>query len=293
MIKLLLFIGKIFLLFLITAIVLDGFYSFVYENGRNRGKIDFVYNSKPQNFDVVILGSSRANNHFVAPLFEAKGLKTFNFGMSGSHLFEASLLLKLMISNKFKIKNIIIETDLNLCSEEQADGISSRFLPYIRSSEVVRKHFQGTQDFNYLYYIPFYRYLKFETKIGVREMFFSGINKKTNHLNNLGYSPLLGNQNGNMKSNLKALVPLPRNKYYLEIKRICAKNNIRLIAVMTPMCENLVGIDYFEKVKKTYPEVYNYENVVIENENFSSCGHLNDEGAKKFTKIILKDFFNK
>jgi hypothetical protein len=62
---------------------------------------------------------------------------------------------------------------------------------------------------------------------------------------------------------------------------------------MTPMCENTRGLNYFNKVKKLYPEIYNYENAVIEDRYFSSCGHLNDAGARKFTNVIIKDFFNK
>jgi hypothetical protein len=84
-----------------------------------------------------------------------------------------------------------------------------------------------------------------------------------------------------------------RNQYYEEIKQICKINNINLIAVMTPMCESTKGINYFEKVKKLYPEIHNYENVVVEDKYFSSCGHLNDTGARLFTARILKDFFNK
>ncbi|MCY1464733.1 hypothetical protein D9M71_827970 [compost metagenome] len=62
---------------------------------------------------------------------------------------------------------------------------------------------------------------------------------------------------------------------------------------MTPMCENVVGMNYFDKVKKAYPEIHNYENSVIENKYFSSCGHMTDYGAKIFTAKILRDFFNK
>ena len=97
----LIFTIKIFYYFLVL-VVLDVVYTQVYLQSSNRGKIDYVYNSKAKNYDVVILGSSRANNHFVAPIFEDKGLKTFNYGMSGGHLFEASLLLKLMVERNIK-----------------------------------------------------------------------------------------------------------------------------------------------------------------------------------------------
>ncbi|MNY79063.1 hypothetical protein D3C86_2195440 [compost metagenome] len=62
---------------------------------------------------------------------------------------------------------------------------------------------------------------------------------------------------------------------------------------MTPMCENVTGMNYFEKVKKFYPEIHNYENVVKEDKYFSSCGHMTDEGAKIFTGRIINDFFKK
>lgn len=289
----LLFILKTLVLMAVIAVALDGLYTYVFLQSKNRGKIETVFNSKAQKYDVVILGSSRANNHFVAPMFEEKGLKTFNYGMSGGHLFEASLMLKLMIERKYDIKNVILEADLNLSNDHQAEGISAKFLPYIHISETIRKHFEKEDDFLELYCIPFYRYIKYETKIGVRETFFTAVHKKTNTLDNLGYYPLLKHKKGNMKNNIVSLKPLPHNKYYEEIKQICEANRINLIAVMTPMCENVKGINYFTKVQKLYPEIYNYENVVVEDKYFSSCGHMNDAGARLFTTRILKDFFNK
>jgi len=270
---------------------MDGFYTYVFLQSRNRGKIETVFNSKAQKYDVVILGSSRANNHFVAQLFEDKGLKTFNYGMSGGHLFEASLLLKLMVERKYTIKNVILEADLNLSNDHQAEGISAKFLPYIHNSEVIKDHFKSEEDFNELYYIPFYRYIKFETKIGFREIYKIAKNERTSTLDNLGYYPLVKHKKGNMKNNIVNLKPLPHNKYYEEIKNLCKANNIRFIAIMTPMCENVVGMNYFDKVKKAYPEIHNFENVVVENKYFSSCGHMNDTGARLFTKRIIKDFF--
>jgi len=60
---------------------------------------------------------------------------------------------------------------------------------------------------------------------------------------------------------------------------------------MTPMCSNVKGLDYFEKSNKIYPEIHNLENVVQGDHYFSSCGHMNDEGARKFTAIVIDQFF--
>lgn len=282
---------KILLLIFLLLVILDIAYTQVYLNSSNRGKIDYVYNSNAREYDVVVLGSSRANNHFVTKMFEEKGLKAFNFGMSGGHLFEASLLLKLMMERKYKIKNVIIETDLNLSNESRSDAVMAKFLPYIHLSKIIEDHFLNEQDFWQIYYIPFYRYIKFDNAIGFREMYNRLTHEQTNTFKNGGFYPL-GNKKGNMKNDIRALKPI-HNKYYDEIKEICKANKINLIAVMTPMCTNTKGLDYFEKVNKLYPEIHNYENVVLDDKYFSSCGHMNDMGAKLFTAKVIEDFFKK
>ena len=287
--KFLLYTLKIGLLTILIAIVLDFGYTKVFLQSSNRGKIEKVFNSKGEKYDVVILGSSRANNHFVAPMFEERGLKTFNYGMSGGHLFEASLLLQLMIERNYQIKNVILEADLNLSNDHQAEGISAKFLPFLHESETIRSHFENESDFMELYYIPFYRYVKYDAKIGVREVWDTSRNKPTSLLDNKGYYPLGKKPNANMKNNIANLNPLKKNQYYYEIKQLCEQKGINFIAVMTPMCENTKGMDYFDKVKKLYPEIHNYEKVVSEDRYFSSCGHLNDKGARLFTSKIIED----
>ncbi|MCC9017118.1 hypothetical protein [Flavobacterium lipolyticum] len=291
--RFLIYTAKILIAVILIAVILDGLYTAIFFQSKNRGKVESVFNSEACKYDVVILGSSRANNHFVSQMFEEKGLKTFNYGMSGGHLFEASLMLKLMIERKYEIKNVILEADLNLSNDQESDGVSAKFLPYMHNSKLIKDHFSGQNNFNELYYIPFYRYIKFDSKIGFREIYNIAGGKATNALDNLGYYPLVKHKNGNMKNNIVNLNPLPKNKYYEEIKNICKANNINFIAVMTPMCENVVGMNYFDKVKKAYPEIHNYENVVVENKYFSSCGHMTDAGARIFTTRILKDFFNR
>ena len=288
--KFIVFVFKALIVTVLIAIVLDFMYTQVYLQASDRGKIDYVYNSKSRYYDAVILGSSRANNHFVTKMFEDKGLKAFNYGISGGHLFEASLLLKLMIERNYSIKNVIIETDLNLSNESRSDVVTAKFLPYIYSSKTIENHFRNEADFWQLYYIPFYRYVKFDSSIGFREMYKKMMKEPTNTLKNGGFYAL-GNKKGNMKNDIRALKPI-HNKYYEEIKQICVEHNINLIAVMTPMCSNTKGLDYFEKVNKIYPEIHNYENVVVGDEYFSSCGHMNDKGARMFTARVIKDFFS-
>jgi len=288
--KFLFFILKILILTFILMLIMDKVYSYAFLQSNKRDKIGFIYNSPPTEYDVVILGSSRANNHFVTQMFTDKGLKAFNFGMQGSKLFESDLVLKLLLEKKNKIKNVIIDVDVTLRSEEKSEGMSLRFLPYLHASESVKKQFETQNDFDAIYYIPFYRYLKFDTKIGFREIFFYALNKKSKELDNGGYNALYHNNVGNMKPEVLHFQP-KRNRYYEEIKKICKLNNIKFIPVMTPMCENAVGKEYFKKVNQLYPEIYNYQNILVEDKYFSNCSHMNDMGAKKFTAKIINDFF--
>lgn len=279
----------VFILF-VASLLLDVIFTTIISQSSERNKVENVLHSFGKKYDVVILGTSRANNHFVTDLFEKKGLKSFNYGISGSHLFETSLLLKLMMANKFQIKNLILEADLSICNEKRDEGTTARFMPYIHTNSIIKEHYKNEIDFKQLYYVPFYRYIKFDAKIGFREVYEVLAEKPTNTLYNKGYYPLISDKKGSMKNDISTLKVI-RNKYYEEIKKLCKQNNINLIVVMTPMCKNTKGLDYFDKVKKQYPEINNFENSVTDDRYFASCGHLNNEGAIIYTNHIINTFF--
>ncbi len=286
--KFLVFIAKILLITFLAAVVLDMLYTFVYLKTSKRNKIEYVYNSGPKNFDVIFMGSSRTQNHMVAKLFNDKGIKAYNFGMSASKLSETALLLKLMLERGYKIKTIFLDVDTNLNSNSQSEATRAQYMPYLHWSETIRNHYKADSSYNKFLYIPFYRYIENDAKIGFREMYFSLIGKKTNALDNFGYYPLRG-KGKNMSYDLTNYSP-KRNYGYEEIKALCKKNNIQLIAIAHPMCDLCQADDYFNKIKSIYPEVYNYEKKVAFNEYFASCGHMNVEGATGFTNIVLNDF---
>lgn len=277
-------------IFFIASLLLDFIFTTIISQSSERNKVEYVIHSFGKKYDVIIMGTSRANNHFVTNLFEKKGLKSFNYGISGSHLFETSLLLKVMIANKIQIKNLILEADLSICNEKRDEGTTARFMPYIHTNSIIKEHYKNESDFKQLFYLPFYRYIKFDAKIGFREVYEVLSKKPTNMLQNKGYYPLISDKKGSMKNDISTLKVI-RNKYYEEIKKICKQNNINLIVVMTPMCQNTKGLDYFDKVKKQYPEINNFENIVTNDRYFASCGHLNNEGAIIYTNHIINTFF--
>lgn len=286
--KLLLYCFKILVIVVLMATVLDVLYTAVLLHTDSRNKIVNIYNSTAKEYEVVFLGSSRANNHFVPEIFNEKGLKSFNYGMSGSRLEESALMLKLMIERDYKIRNLILEVDLNVNSNGYSEGTRARFMPYLHQSEVIRNHYKNIPGFNQLYYVPFYRYIRFEGKIGFREVFFSLFEKPSSDLQHDGFYPLKS-VGQNLSMDLKGKSP-KRNVAYEEIREICQKHHIKLIAVTTPVCPETKNMAYFAVLSKLYPEIRHYEQSVNEDRYFSSCGHMNEAGANQFTAIILHDF---
>lgn len=282
------FILKLLTIVLISAIMLDLVYSKVYMQSEKRNKIQLLINGKDKNYDVIFMGSSRTNNHMVAKIFNEKGLKSFNFGMSGSKLEETALMLKLMLNNNYKIKTIFLDVDLNINSNTHSNGTRALFMPYLHSSKIIQDYYKNLPDYTKLFYLPFYRYFENDSKIGFRELFFTLLNKKTNTTSNFGYYPLK-NEGENLKFDLSDYNP-KKNIAYEEIKLLCKQNNIHLIAISTPMCQECDSDDYFNKINSIYPEVYNYESKITEDYFFSSCGHLNEKGATQFTTILLNDY---
>lgn len=285
----LLYILKITVGFIILAYVLDYAFTTLYVNSKPRNKIALAYTGKPQQYDVVFLGSSRANNHFVPQLFIDKGFSAYNFGISGSRLEESALLLELLLANGTKIKNLVVEVDLNINSNGYSEGTRANFYPYLKESNLISSYYQNIEDFDRLYYLPFYRYLKYDAKIGTRELFFTVAERPSKALQKHGFYPLK-NTGKAMKYDLSRHYP-KKNRGYESIKKICKENQIRLIAVTTPMCENVKNKGYFEEVVQLYPEVHNFEDVVTNEDCFSSCGHMNEKGATLFTQFLLDTFF--
>jgi hypothetical protein len=288
--KFLLFLAKGCAILLVTLVLLDVLYTAVYLQSDSRSKIDYLYNSKDKNYDVVFLGSSRVNNHFVPEIFNKAGYKTFNFGITRSRLDESALMLQMMVERNYKIKHLILQVDLNINTNDHSEAIRSLFMPYLHTSKTIREYYSDLPEYNQLLYIPFYRYMHYDARIGFREMYYSAIHKKTNVLENDGFHPLLNGPDKLVPADLSEYYP-KRNKGYETIKAICKKNNIHLIALTTPMCMETINRDYFNHIQKVYPEILRFENAVSDDKYFSTCGHLNKDGAIEYTKVVFNALF--
>lgn len=278
------------LLIFFVSLVLDILYTSVYSNSHIRNKVQFLLNEAPKHYDVIILGSSRAENHIVPEMFKRQGLKVYNFGITGAHLCESSLMLDLFFERGNTADKILLQVDSYFNTENPSIGVEVLFLPYLPIKKTIYNHYKDITENSFaLAYFPFYRYCKLDSKIGFREMILTLVNKKTNSFSFDGFIPLNGNLSSTSKFELPENVK-NKNKYYDEIVAICKAKKVRLISFMSPACPYTDKL-FFSKLKQQVPELYDYSGVIKADSLFATCGHLNKNGAAKFTGILLEEHY--
>ena len=280
------FVNYLFLivgLVLISLVISDFIYTQIYIKSSPRNKLQYLLKKQPENYDVVFLGSSRVENHINTSMFDTlSNLKTLNLGVQGAGLNDNLLLLKLLIE-KNRVKNLVLQLDNNIEGTEPSNISNAEALPFIRSNKIVKLHEENyLNNFETKMYIPFYRYMIYDPKIGFRELFMSVIGKNPRIALEDGFSPKFGTINKKGKYALPNTRP-PRKNFILDkIRAICNEKNIKLFLFTAPYCENLGNPEYIDFLKMYYPNLINLSKG-FSNDLFYDCGHLNAKGADTLT----------
>jgi len=267
--------------------VLDFFFTSIYNhNSVIRNKIQYIFKSKIKTFDYVFLGSSRVEYHIDTKFIDSlTHKKSLNFGISGQDLSETFLTLQLLVANNFNVKKYFIQVDESAFStiEKKTFIGASYFMPYIKKN-IVKNHLkENDEDFYFDYYLPFYRYMNYNPKIGYRELLLTLGNKKRSQEFYIGLHQLIKNKNSNyiFKENYQ-------NKLLEKIKKFSKNNNLDITFFTSP---------YFQpKGIKEYQSFANSNNIFIyidslqSPNNYKDLTHLNYKGARKFTKMLIRDF---
>ncbi len=285
--KFIIYTVSLFLFTIMCMVILDVIYTKVYTNANPRNKFQYILSLKPQNMDNVFLGSSRTANHIVTEDVRMLSRESaINLGIEGA-VFEDNLLeLKLLMGNHIKIKRVFMQVD-NLYENEGVSNIANaEALPFINNS-IIKEHLKDQlEEFPAKYYIPFYRYMVTEHKIGLREFFATIVNKKPSVDLQNGYIAKYG-KNKLVTSKFPNKIR-EKNETLDKISQICKLNNIKLIYFVAPICSKTEGIDYLKKLKIKLPELKDFSRL-LGDDYFYNCAHLNDDGARLFTKILTKE----
>lgn len=270
----------------------DFIYTQVYINSNPRNKLQFILNTKNENFDIIFLGSSRVANHIDTKLFDSlSNKKTINLGVEGAGLNDNLLQLKLLIANN-NISNVFLQIDSNFEYDKPSNIAISEAMPFLNYNDIINTHIKKYfNNFEKLEYIPFYRYAINDPKIGFREMFFSVANKKPKTNPSIGFTPKLGNKLPLIESSLPKKIKL-KNIILDEITDICRKNKIQLTLYISPYCSKTKNMKYIEKLITKVPNLIDLSKG-YDDKLFFDCGHLNNQGANIFTTNLYNATKNK
>jgi hypothetical protein len=245
--------------------------------------------------EIIIVGSSRANSHYIPSVFsDTLGISCFNMGSGGQNIYYYYGIIG-SILERYKPRIIIMDvmgSDIEI-RDDASDRLSA-FLPFYRSSQSIKeminlrgpveriKLLSGVYPFN----------------SQVTSIIYSLIKKGENpHLIMGGYIPLDG------KISLPIVTAAREEKVFLDsfkvklvekIALLCQQNDIQLLIIVSPIFakfnDKSSSIESLKEIISKYDiEVWDYE----QNPYFLSNGalfrdelHLNHKGAIEYSKTI-------
>jgi hypothetical protein len=292
---------KQFFVFLIKAIVIvlivdmsiGLLFRFLYNRmvGGERARAHYVINKSAD--DVLIMGSSRAWNHYIPQVIEdSLGLTVYNAGRSAQSLLYQKTLLKMFLP-RHQPKIIILDINENdLVFEARKYEIFGSLMPYYATNEAFREEFDRVN--------PQFKYFGWLNTVVYNSSLFSIFYRSLKPKEDLhkGFQALVGERVSRieMVDNCSELTDVdPQMRLALhEIISLCENHNIRLICVLSPR-----AVD-FKCVRRDYQSVKNelarknvYTIDFTNNQKFRSNltlmrdpAHLNGKGALEFSKDI-------
>jgi hypothetical protein len=268
--------------------ILDLGYTYIYENGEPRTKFQKILQLK-KHYDIAFFGSSRTENHIDCKIItKLTGKSCVNFGISGSSIGDMLILMKLAENRGITFKRIFMQIDYNYNNEGITDYLTALIVPFLGNA-VVKNELHKYNKNNSYRNIPFYKYMEFDKIIGFREVFATLINKKSKINIESNFTPKEGTGlavAGKFPTTIKNT-----NKELEEMQNLYRFTNTSLVFFTAPYCDAIKNRNFIDKVQIKLPCLKNYIDIFDnKNEYFFDCGHLNIDGAEKFTKIIIKDF---
>lgn len=241
--------------------------------------------------DVVILGSSRAHNHYIPKIIEdSLGLTCFNTGMDGSYILNSYAVLKSLVE-RYTPRLILMDIGLGelLFGSGGYDELSF-LLPYYKNKPLIRdvillkSKFEKLKLMSEVY--PFNSMLLAIAEGNIR-------NEDIKKLK--GYRPLYGSlKDTSISYNQERDFKLDATKLKVleEIASKCNSHNIRLVFIQSPryarVDQNTIESIINELSEKHNAEFWNYVNdsIFFKPEYFKDGAHMNNSGASEFTKMI-------
>lgn len=294
--KALFFIALVLLLDASIGRILNHFY-FTQKAGDDFRATYAIERAKEQ---VIILGASRACHQYLPDIIEKRlKMSCFNTGRDGASILYSYGILKALTS-RYRPELIIVDFSRDFEKKQNSYDRLAMLAPYYhRHPEIQpiiekRSKYEKLKMHSGIY--PFNSYL------------FSIAQRNTNYnIDNLkhikGYTPLFRKWNrpiDNDSSFLKYEIDSSKVEIYKSIIKECTGNGSNLIIVTAPFFNNARTEDISTKLAKQIARQYHVpffdfsKDSSFRNkpEYFTDISHLNDEGARKFTNLVIDSIIN-
>lgn len=278
-------IGFIVLIVILLSYLLDALYSEAFKNATPRNKVQLVANLKDTKVDYIFLGSSRVENHIDCDLItKMTGKSCLNLGLQGSRINDGKALALLLEANNVVYEKLLMQVDYIYNFYDYSPSFVGTISPYLGNTNFPEA-LVDELDLPVAYGLPFARYALNDKISGVREVVLQYAKKSPKLDLDNGFKPLQG-----VGKNVSGKFPDTIVDHNEDLEELLAIND-NIILFTAPYCQNTENRDVFmNELSKRYPDLINYIDI-FDNEEayFSNCGHLNIEGAIKFTEILTKD----
>jgi len=252
-----------------------------------RSKVSWMMSmDNKDTLDYALFGSSRCV-HSVNPQIINKAFATngINLAYQAGNPLEVKLSLKTLLKKRH-VKRIFVQADYSYDQHGPHKLAEIVWMPFLKEDYVYNEYKIYGNKYTYLKNIPFYRYMKYDGKIGFRDLFLNYA-KESNVTHNQGYVPIQGTMKYNLMNSSK---PKPiENPHLKEVIAICKEKGIEIDFFTAPM----YAFDGDNStLKNMLPNYKDFTSVVKDPKKFQDNTHVNDKGATVFTEIFMNYYFS-
>lgn len=293
------FFTKLFIFLLLVFAIDFGvgqLLSYFYFKQKSGVEYRTTYSINKTKEDILIFGSSRANHHYHPDIFESRlHMSYYNAGRDGTSIIYHYALLKGVLK-RYSPKIIILDI-VNKEFQKNADSYEkiSPLLPYYNSHPEIRSIVQLRS--RYEKYKLFSKIYPFNSAIFKIAMGNAGSSKKGSS-DVQGYIPFYKVWDQPITKYISTVTYETDNKKiecYEQFIKDCNKAGVKLFVFVSPYYGISGHVDYSFLIadsiaKKHGIPFFDYSNTELfmsQRSYFADIRHLNDEGAKVYSNIVI------
>lgn len=294
-------LGTLFIIVYSLDFVIGGMLNYLYFRQKSGILYRSTYSMENTEADLLVFGSSRANHHYEPTAFENRlHLSFYNLGRDGNYILYHYAVLKSVLK-RYKPKVIILDITRGEFNKEKDsyDRLSS-ILPYYRSHPEIRSIIELRSPYEKIKLLSgIYPYNSSILTIAIGNTDYNNNLEKEN----LGYIPLEKVSDNSIvtdSENWTEELDIVKVKIFESFIKDCINSNVKLYLVCSPyflkFTKNDESIFIAEKIALEYKlKFYDFSNNSIyfkSSKLFANRDHLNDQGAKVFSNMLIDSISN-